>query len=85
MMGFACASTHPTNRRRAKRQYLCGSPGMPRREADKRCTDSQGKVTTTTDVLGGLSNDIVVHHFDTAVRIGSGGLTVSGTGAQTSE
>ncbi len=52
--------------------------------AEKRCTDSQGKVTTTTEVLGGSSNDIVVQHLDTAVRIGSGGLTVSGTGAQTS-
>lgn len=49
--------------------------------AEKRCTDPQNN---GTDVLGGFSNDILVQQLDTAVRIGSGGLTVSGTGAQAS-
>jgi hypothetical protein len=49
--------------------------------AEKRCTNPP---RTTTEILGGFSNDIVVQHLDTAVRIGSGGLTVSGTGAQAS-
>ena len=50
--------------------------------AEKRCTDPQNNDSV---VLGGLSNDILVHQLDQAVRIGSGGLTVRGTGAQTSE
>ena len=50
--------------------------------AEKRCTDPQNNKTV---VLGGLSNDILVYQLDQAVRIGSGGLTVRGTGAQTSE
>ena len=50
--------------------------------AEQRCMDPRNNGTV---VLGGFSNDIVVHQLDLAVRIGSGGLTLSGTSAQTSE
>ena len=50
--------------------------------AEKRCTDARNNGMV---VIGGFPNDILVHHLDTAVPIGSDGLTLSGTGAQTSE
>jgi hypothetical protein len=51
--------------------------------ADWRCTDSGGKVTTGTATNIATPMDLVVHELSQSVRVGAGGMLITGTGAQT--
>jgi hypothetical protein len=51
--------------------------------ADWRCVDGDGKVTTGTDAGIAASMDMFAHELS-AVRVSAGGLSISGTGVQTS-
>ena len=51
--------------------------------ADWRCVDGDGKVTTGTAAGIAASMDMFAHELS-AVRVSAGGLSITGTGVQTS-